>query len=155
MRPVHHLDPRLVALVALGGMVGTTGRYLLSEALPSRGGWPVATFVANVVGSFLLGALLEALLRRGSETPRRRAVRLGIGTGVLGGFTTFSSLAIELERLLAHDALLTAATYAVATLTCGLLACVLGVVLSAQHDRRRQARGPHGGGIAGSGETGR
>ena len=154
MRPVHHLNPRLVALVALGGMVGTAGRYLLSEALPSRGGWPVATFLANVVGSFVLGALLEALVRRGSENPGRRAVRLGVGTGVLGGFTTFNSLAIELERLLAHGALLTAATYAVATLTLGLLACLLGVVVSARHDRRRRARGPHdahGPGLGGAG----
>ncbi|HEX5333545.1 MAG TPA: CrcB family protein [Cellulomonas sp.] len=155
MRPAHHLNPRLVALVALGGMVGTTGRYLLSEALPSHGGWPVATFVANVVGSFLLGALLEALLRRGTENPRRRAVRLGLGTGVLGGFTTFSSLAIELERLLSHDALLTAATYAVSTLTCGLLACLLGVVVSARHDRRRRACGPDGAVRPASGGTDR
>ncbi|PVU84290.1 camphor resistance protein CrcB (plasmid) [Cellulomonas sp. WB94] len=141
MTAAHHLNPRLVALVALGGMIGTTGRYLLSLALPNHGGWPVATFVANVVGSFLLGALLEALLRRGGENPRRRAVRLGLGTGVLGGFTTFSSLALELERLLAHDALLTAATYAVASLACGLLACLLGVAVAARLDVRRRARG--------------
>ncbi|MGV8977756.1 MAG: fluoride efflux transporter FluC [Cellulomonas sp.] len=144
MKPAHHLDPRLAVLVALGGMVGTTGRYLLSTAVPSRGGWPVSTFVANVVGSFLLGALLEALLRRGRESPRRRAVRLGLGTGVLGGFTTFSSLAVELERLLAHDQALTAAVYAVASLTCGLLACVLGIGLAARHGRRHEARGPDG-----------
>jgi CrcB protein len=143
MTPAHHLNPRLLVLVALGGMVGTTGRYLLSEAVPSHGGWPVATFVANVLGSFLLGALLEALLRRGRESPRGRAVRLGVGTGVLGGFTTFSSLALELERLLANDALLTAATYAVASLTCGLLACLLGVAVAARHHQRSRARRPH------------
>ncbi len=141
MRPAHRLDGPLVALVALGGMVGTTGRYLLSESLPSHGGWPVPTLVANVLGSFLLGALLEALLRRGGESPRGRAVRLGVGTGVLGGFTTFSSLALELERLLAHGQVLTAASYAVASLTCGLLACLLGVAVAARHDKRRGARG--------------
>lgn len=141
MTAAHHLDPRLVAIVALGGMCGTTGRYLLSLALPADGGWPVATFIANVVGSFLLGVLLEALVRRGDEDPGRRALRLGLGTGVLGGFTTFSSLALELERLLARDELLTAATYATASVACGLVACLLGVAVAARHDERRGERG--------------
>jgi CrcB protein len=155
MTPAHHLNPRLVALVALGGMIGTSGRYLISQAMPSHGGWPVATFVANVLGSFLLGALLEALLRHGPESPRGRAVRLGVGAGVLGGFTTFSSLALELERFLAHDALLTAATYAVASLTGGLLACLLGVVLAARHHVWRRARDPRRTDPPSSGESGR
>ena len=155
MTPAHHLNPRLVALVALGGMIGTSGRYLISQAMPSHGGWPVATFVANVLGSFLLGALLEALLRHGQESPRGRAVRLGVGTGVMGGFTTFSSLALELERFLAHDALLTAATYAVASLTCGLLACLLGVVLAARHHQWRRARDARRADPPSSGEPGR
>lgn len=155
MTPAHHLNPRLVAVVALGGMIGTSGRYLISQAMPSHGGWPIATFIENVLGSFLLGALLEALLRHGKESRRGRIVRLGVGTGVLGGFTTFSSLALELERILAHHALLTAATYAVASLTCGILACLLGVVLAARHHQWRHAPGPHRADQPVSGEAGR
>ena len=142
MRRAHHLDPRLVALVAVGGMIGTGVRHLLSTTLPAPDGWPTATLVENVVGSFLLGGLLEALLRRGAESRRGRLVRLGVGTGVLGGFTTFSSLAIELERLLAEGAIGTAVTYAAATVVCGLLACLLGVVLAARHHRWRRRRLP-------------
>lgn len=137
-----HLNPRLVALVAVGGMLGTGGRHLVSTTFPSEGGWPTGTFVENVVGSFLLGALLEALLRRGEESHRGRLVRLALGTGALGGFTTFSSLAIEIERLLVAGAALTAATYALASLVCGLAGCLLGVVLAARHHTWRHTRLP-------------
>lgn len=140
----HHLDPRLVTLVAVGGMAGTGARYLVSAALPSTGGWPTATLVENLAGSFLLGLLLEGLLRRGTESPRGRLVRLALGTGVLGGFTTFSSLAIELERLLADGALMTATTYAVVSLVGGLAACLLGVALAARHHTSRDDGGPDG-----------
>ena len=139
-RPAHQ-DPRLVALVAVGGAVGTTARWALSEAVGSTaGGWPTATFVANLLGSFLLGVLLESLLRRGPESARGRLVRLGVGTGVLGGFTTFSSLALELERLLAAGQVGTAVAYGTASLLLGLLACLLGVALAARH---RPAALPH------------
>ena len=135
-----HLDPRLVALVAAGGMVGTGGRYLVSTAVHSPDRWPTATLVENVVGSFLLGVLLETLLRRGPESHRGRLVRLGLGTGVLGGFTTFSSYAIELERLLADGALLAATSYALASLVGGLAACLLGVVVATRHASLRSRR---------------
>ena len=136
-RPTH-LDPRLVALVAAGGAVGTTARWALSEAVGSTaGGWPTATFIANLVGSFLLGVLLESLLRRGPESARGRLVRLGVGTGVLGGFTTFSSLVLELERLLAAGQVAIGIAYGVTSLVLGLVACLLGVALAARHVQAR------------------
>lgn len=138
-----HLDLRLVGLVAAGGAVGTTARWALTEAVgTSAGGWPTATFVANVLGSFLLGALLEGLLRRGPESPRGRLVRLGAGTGVLGGFTTFSSLALEMERLLADGHVGTGLVYGVASVVLGLVACLLGVVLAARRHVVRLPRDP-------------
>ncbi len=139
----HHLHYGLVLLVALGGTLGTGGRHLLSSTVAAGdGGWPVATLVENLLGAFLLGLLLEALVRRGSETSRARLLRLGLGTGVLGGFTTFSALAVELERLLADGAWAVAAGYAVASLVGGVLACLLGVVLAARHHRWRHERPP-------------
>lgn len=131
-RPPHH-DPRLIAVVALGGMVGTTARYALTSAVgSSANGFPTATLIENVLGSFLLGALLEGLLRRGAESPRGRVLRLGLGTGVLGGFTTFSALAFELERLLASGQVTMALVYAVTSLVLGVLACVGGIALAAR-----------------------
>lgn len=136
----HHLDPRLVALVALGGMVGTGARYAVSTSVATSGGWPTATFTVNIVGAFLLGALLEALVRRGTESSRGHLVRLGLGTGVLGGFTTFSALAVEIERLLAGGATGTALAYAGSSLVLGFLACLLGVVAAARQHTWRHGR---------------
>ena len=140
----HHQNPALVAVVAVGGMVGTAARYALSTAVPTGRGWPVATFTANVVGSFVLGVLLESLVRRGPESSRGRLVRLGVGTGVLGGFTTFSSLALDTERLLSDGSVLGAASYAVASLGCGFLVCLGGVVMAARHHARRIERADRG-----------
>ena len=136
-----HLDPRLVAVVAVGGAVGTAARWALTQAVGTSGsGWPTATFVENLLGSFLLGALLEALLRHGSESRRGRLVRLGAGTGVLGGFTTFSSLAIEMERLIAGGQVTMSLLYGALSVVLGLLACVAGIALAARHHHGRQAR---------------
>ncbi|BDZ41723.1 hypothetical protein GCM10025865_10220 [Paraoerskovia sediminicola] len=140
-RPAH-LDPALIGLVLAGGAVGTAGRYGLSLAIPVVGGWHVATLVANVVGAFALGFLLEALLRPGAESRRTRRLRLGLGTGLLGGFTTFSSLAFEIERLFADGDPGTALAYAAATLVLGVAACVAGIVLGARVSAMRTDTGP-------------
>ena len=141
-RPAH-LDPRLVAVVAVGGAAGTTARWALTHAVGfSSSGWPTATFVENLLGSFLLGALLEALLRRGSESRRGRLVRLGAGTGVLGGFTTFSSLALEMERLLAAGQVDIGLAYGAVSVFLGLVACLLGVAVAARHHAARLPRDP-------------
>lgn len=126
VRPAHH-RAGLALLVAAGGAVGSLGRYGLAQAMPVQHGWPVATLTANLVGAFLLGLLLEALGRRGPETPGVLRVRLALGTGVLGGFTTFSSLALETERLLAAGAAGTALAYAGTTLVAGVACAAAGV----------------------------
>jgi len=122
--------------VAAGGAVGSLGRYGLAQALPPQHGWPLGTLTANLLGAFLLGVLLEVIGRRGPETPGAQRVRLALGTGVLGGFTTFSSLALETERLLASGAAGTALGYAAASLVGGVLAAAAGVaVVGAAHAR--------------------
>lgn len=145
------LSPPLLAVVAVGGAAGTAARYSLTTAVGQVDGWPLGTFTENVVGAFLLGLLLESLVRLGPEGPRQRLLRLGLGTGVLGGFTTFSSLALEIERLLADGRAGLAAGYAAASLVLGLGACVGGVALGAWAARRRRA-GAGGVGDAGAPE---
>ena len=126
-----HLDLRLVGLVAAGGAVGTTARWALTESLgTSAGGWPTATFVANLLGSFLLGALLEGLLRRGPESRRGRLVRLGVGTGVLGGFTTFSTYVVEAWQGVRAGAGPSAFGYLAGTLVAALVAVSAGTALT-------------------------
>lgn len=126
----HHTDPLLVASVALGGGLGSLARYALNQAVPTRAGWPVGTLAENLAGAFLLGLLLQGLLRRGHETPRRRWARLTLGTGALGGFTTYSAFALELHGLLADGRTGLAAGYALVSVVGGTIACVGGVALA-------------------------
>jgi len=128
-----HRRPALVGVVAVGGSLGAAARYVLGQALVPAGSWPLGTLTANLLGAFLLGVLLEGLVRRGEEDRRGRVLRLGLGTGVLGGFTTFSSLALELERLMGDGAVLTAFGYATVTLVLGFACCLGGIVLAARH----------------------
>ncbi|GIG37014.1 CrcB family protein [Cellulomonas pakistanensis] len=140
-RPAHH-RAGLALLVALGGAAGSLGRYGLAQALPAQHGWPVGTLAANLAGALLLGVLLEALGRRGPETPAVQRVRLALGTGLLGGFTTFSSLALETERLLAAGEAGTALAYATVTLVGGVLLAAGGVAaVGAVADRRARGAG--------------
>src|SRR5829696_10156179 len=81
--------------VWLGGASGTTARYLIGSEIPGDASLPLATFMINVCGAFLLGVLLERLGRSGAEPERRRLVRLFAGTGFFGGFTTYSALATD------------------------------------------------------------
>lgn len=85
----------LVGVVAIGGALGALGRYGLAEALPaSPDGLPVATLLTNLSGCLALGVLV-------GSRPDAPWLRPFLGTGVLGGFTTFSAFALESDRLLA------------------------------------------------------
>lgn len=118
--------PAGAALVAVGGVLGVLLRALLtSPAAP--GAWPWATFAVNVAGSLLLGALL-AVLQRGPDVGRRRAVRLAAGTGVLGGFTTYSTFALEVEQLLSSGHAATGVAYALVSVVLGVVAAGVGIV---------------------------
>ena len=131
----------LAGLVALGGAVGTTARGLLEQAFaPAPGSWPWTTFWINLVGSFVLGALLETLLRSGPDAGWRRGVRLGCGTGVLGGYTTYSTCAVEVERLASGGHAALGAAYALGSVVLGVAAAVGGIALAAAV-RRRVSRG--------------
>jgi fluoride exporter len=136
----HHLDPLLVGVVAVGGALGTLARFGVIHVLhPAPNGLPLATLTENLLGAFLLGALLESLLRAGPENRTRRVLRLGLGTGVMGGFTTYSSLALEVRNLWADGSAGLAAAYGIGSVVVGFFTCVLGVALAGAVARRRSA----------------
>jgi fluoride exporter len=92
-----------VGVIAVGGGIGSVLRYLLAQALP-RGAdaFPTATLLANLLGALFLGALVVAV----TEVWRpHRLIRPALGTGLLGGFTTFSTFAVEIRSLPGPEAL--------------------------------------------------
>lgn len=110
-----------VLLVACGGAVGGVLREAVRVLLPAEAGtWGWSVLVVNAVGGFALAALLAVLARRPSER-----VRLLVGTGLLGGLTTFSGLVVE-AVLLAEVGPLAAAAYVVVAVTTLLGAAWLG-----------------------------
>jgi CrcB protein len=86
-----------VAVVSIGGGLGSVARYALSRLITDpRDGFPVATLVTNLVGCLLLGLLVVAVTEVWRPHP---LLRPALGTGVLGGFTTFSTFAFETRGL--------------------------------------------------------
>lgn len=115
---------RALAMVALGGVVGASARYGVGLLLPHAvGTFPLGTLLINVVGGFLIGVLIEAVAGR----PLLRPFAV---TGILGGFTTFSTYAVDVEQLLAAGRLALAGAYLVGTLGGALVATWLGLVLA-------------------------
>ncbi|HEU4997298.1 MAG TPA: CrcB family protein [Lapillicoccus sp.] len=133
-----HLTWSGVGLVFGGGVVGTMARFAVGELLPPWGAWPAATFSVNVVGALVLGVLLEALGRRGPDLGFRQRLRLLIGTGFLGAFTTYSALAVETSLLVREGYAPVALGYAAGSVVVGLLASVLGIWVAAAHHRVRR-----------------
>lgn len=124
-KPVH-TRPAFLAVVWLGGSLGTASRFLLSRALPAPAQLPLGTFLINLVGALALGALLGRLAASGPERGRRRLARLAAGTGFVGGFTTYSALAVDTVTLTAGGRPGWAAAYALATVVLGVGAAALG-----------------------------
>lgn len=117
-------------LVFCGAAVGTLARASLSDAFPhDEGSWPWATFWINLSGSFVLGALLEFLALAGPDDGRRRKVRLGIGTGVLGGFTTYSTFVIDLDTMTRDGYLPLGVGYAAVSVVVGIALAAAGMGL--------------------------
>ncbi len=122
-----------IGLVFLGGTVGTLARFGLGEAIGSVAELPVGIFVINISGAFALGLLMELLARSGGGIER---LRLLLGVGLLGGYTTYSLLAFDVAALMLDGRALEALGYAAATLLVGGLATWAGVLLGASRKGR-------------------
>lgn len=129
-RPAHR-RPGLLALVALGGAAGTACRAGLNPAIPDIGGVSSTILLINVLGAFLLGLLLDSLARRGVDQGGRQRMRLLLGTGFLGGFTTYSTLATHTALLLSGGSPAAGIAYGLTTVLAGGLATWAGVAVAA------------------------
>lgn len=122
--------PRGVALVVVGGAAGTLARYGLDMLIGSAAGLPLGIFVINVTGAFLLGVLIEMLALSGPDRGRRRDLRLLLGTGLLGGYTTYSLLATDIASLAFGRHIVEAIGYGLATVLVGTLASWAGILVA-------------------------
>jgi CrcB protein len=115
----------LYLLAAVGGALGALTRAGVAGVLPREpGGWPWATLTVNLAGCLLLGVLIAVLAVRRPDGER---LQVFLGTGVLGGFTTYSAFALEVTDLVAGGRLGAAAAYVAASVLGGLLAVAAGV----------------------------
>lgn len=114
------LDPVILGAIAVGGAVGAASRYLVGLGWPTPpGGFPVSTLVINVVGCGLIGILMVVVT---DVLTRQRLLRPFLGTGVLGGFTTFSTYAVDIQQLVAGRNAGIALLYLATTVVGALLA---------------------------------
>ncbi|MFE2103787.1 fluoride efflux transporter CrcB [Streptomyces sp. NPDC059468] len=126
----------VVAVVAVGGALGATARYGLTLAWPTPvGAFPWATFWTNVVGCAVIGVFMVLIT---DVWAAHRLVRPFFGTGVLGGFTTFSTYAVDIRRLVDSGHPRTGLAYLAATLFAALAAVWLASVAARLVLTRRQ-----------------
>jgi CrcB protein len=114
------LDRRELAAIFAGGFVGAIARAELALAIPFHPGvWPWATFIVNIVGAFALGYFTTRLQERLPLSAYRRPL---LGTGFCGGLTTFSTMQVELLRMLDAGELVLALAYAAVSILVGFTA---------------------------------
>ena len=108
--------------VGLGGGLGAWLRVIAGRLIPSPA-FPYATLAVNVLGCFAMGLLTAWLARAGGS----EGLRLLLGVGVLGGFTTFSAFSLEIVTLAQRGAIAMVAVYVAASLVGGIAALLLGL----------------------------
>lgn len=125
-------SPLIASLsVMLGGGFGALLRYQLGRGMthymgaPAIAAFPWATLAANVLGSLAMGLLAGWLVKSGGN----EQMRLLIGVGLLGGFTTFSSFSLEMINLIERGQTMLGLTYAAVSVLAGLVALYIGLVL--------------------------
>jgi fluoride exporter len=111
--------------VMLGGAIGAAARHLLGQVMLARlgPGFPWWTLTANVVGGLAMGLLIGWIARSGGT----EAIRLFLGVGMLGGFTTFSSFSMEFWLLFERGQTGQAAAYVLVSLVGAIAACGIGL----------------------------
>ena len=126
------ISPLVASLnVALGGAAGSVLRYQMGRAVTSLAGpgnaFPWGTLAVNILGSLLMGALVGWMARGAAGQQGSESMRLLLGVGLLGGFTTFSAFSSELVTMLHRGQAGMAAGYAAASLIAGMAAVIIGL----------------------------
>lgn len=112
-------------LVGLGGAVGAMLRYAIS-LIPYKGGFPLLTFVTNILGALIIGFIVGYASKRNVND----SLMLFLKTGLCGGFTTFSTFSLEAYNLFVSGSKILAVCYAVLSAVCCIIGVWLGITLS-------------------------
>jgi fluoride exporter len=124
-RPVRGRDASVLVAIALGAVLGAPARYGVAQVIHvAPGTFPWATFVTNVSGSFVLGAVMAVILQR---FPPTRYLRPFVATGFLGAYTTYSTFAVETDLLVKQGHAALGVVYAAASLVAGFAAVWAGI----------------------------
>lgn len=119
---------RAFVAVAVGGALGALARYGIGLLVPRpSGAFPWATFLVNVLGGFLIGMLIVVITERSRAHPLARPFLV---TGILGGFTTFSTYAVDAQQLIAAGRVGVAGAYLAGTLVAAVGATWVGLTLA-------------------------
>lgn len=123
---------KLLLLAMCGGAIGAGLRFLVNSAFAARGlvWFPWATLTVNVVGSFLMGLVMEIVMQRANASPELRTF---LATGILGGLTTFSAFSYETVQLAAAGGGLLdsrAVLYVVLSVSLSLMALLAGTAVA-------------------------
>jgi fluoride exporter len=120
-------DVREIGAIFAGGALGTLARAALAQAFPHPAtAWPWPTFTVNVVAAFLLGYFVTRLQERLPLSSYRRPL---LGTGLCGGLSTFSTMQVEILKMIGAHAWGLAAAYAAASITAGYAAIYLATAI--------------------------
>lgn len=118
----------VLGAISAGGAIGALARDAVTVAWPHQSGaFPWATFVINVTGCLLIGVLMVLVTEVWAA---HQLLRLFLGTGILGGYTTFSTYTVDVQQLVAAGAARTALLYLAATLAAALAAVYAGITLT-------------------------
>ena len=119
---------KIILAIAVGGAFGAVSRYLVTFQVMRVMGvaFPYGTLAVNVVGSFVIGLIIELLASKFTLSPELRALLV---TGFLGGFTTFSTFSLDMANLVERGDAMTAVSYAVASVISCILAVFAGLYL--------------------------
>jgi CrcB protein len=122
---------RVILAVTLGGAIGSVARYLLAGAVQRvlGGDYPWGVMTVNVIGCTIMGALVEAMALKWSVGPELRAF---LAVGILGGFTTFSSFALDTAMLAGRGSLAAPIGYVVGSVTLSIAGFYVGLFLVRQ-----------------------
>lgn len=119
-------------LVMIGGFFGTICRFALDEWIQTNNGFPLGTFLINLIGCFILGWFLTFVSQKKKISPD---FTLLTGTGFIGSFTTFSTFSVETLNLFQEGLIFMGILYVLATTALGLVLAYLGCKLALSRER--------------------